>query len=259
MNKQGIKEAVLGFMVIGIVLSFMPVLRCLTPIMVGAIIGTVGDIILKKMWCIEDEKWSSPASWGWLFFTCFSMLVVCFLVLLVDMDEIPTYSLIIATITYFLISFLILFKKHNKVKNKVSKNTSSSNCVISEYCDEIDPTDVFLIDGMDGHEFEYFCADILEKNGFTNVSVTRGSGDQGVDVLATKDGIKYAIQCKNYESSLGNTPIQEVNAGKMFYRCHVGVVMTNSRFTPGAKALAEVTGTLLWDRTDLQNMMNVKK
>lgn len=124
---------------------------------------------------------------------------------------------------------------------------------------EIDLTDISSIDGMDGHEFEYFCADILEKNGFTNVSVTRGSGDQGVDVLATKDGIKYAIQCKNYESALGNTPIQEVNAGKILYKCHVGVVMTNSRFTPGARELAEATGTLLWDRTDLQNMMKVLK
>jgi hypothetical protein len=128
-----------------------------------------------------------------------------------------------------------------------------------DYDENIDPTDVSSIDGMDGYEFEYFCADILEKNGFINVSVTRGSGDQGVDVLATKDGIKYAIQCKNYASSLGNTPIQEVNAGKVFYKCHVGVVMTNSCFTPGARALAEATGTLLWDRTELQNMMKVLK
>jgi hypothetical protein len=75
------------------------------------------------------------------------------------------------------------------------------NYTSNDYDDdeEIAPTDISYIDGMEGHEFEYFCADILEKNGFTNVSVTRGSGDQGVDVLATKDGIKYAIQCKNYE------------------------------------------------------------
>lgn len=112
------------------------------------------------------------------------------------------------------------------------------------------------IDGMDGHEFEYFCADLLRDNGFAEVRVTKGSGDQGVDVLATKDGIKYAIQCKNYASALGNTPVQEVNAGKTFYNCHVGVVMTNSTFTVGAKDLARVTGVLLWDRTVLQKMMS---
>ena len=121
--------------------------------------------------------------------------------------------------------------------------------------DEFDPDDISSIDGMEGHDFEYFCADLLRRNGFSDVSVTKGSGDQGVDVLATKGGIKYAIQCKNYASALGNTPVQEVNAGKTFYNCHVGVVMTNSTFTPGAKTLAQATGVLLWDRAALQKMM----
>ena len=37
---------------------------------------------------------------------------------------------------------------------------------------------------MDGHEFEYFCGDLLKKNEFSNVEVTRGSGDQGIDIIA---------------------------------------------------------------------------
>ena len=104
------------------------------------------------------------------------------------------------------------------------------------------------IDLMEGHAFEQWCAEALRNSGFVDVEVTPGSGDQGVDVLARKDGIKYAIQCKCYSSNLGNTPIQEVNAGKFFYHCHVGAVMTNQYFTPKARELAEATGTLLWDR-----------
>ena len=95
---------------------------------------------------------------------------------------------------------------------------------------------------MEGHQFEYFCAELLLKSGFDSALVTPGSGDQGVDILATKDGIKYAIQCKNYATPLSNTAIQEVNAGKTFYSCHVGAVMTNSTFTPSAKSLANATG-----------------
>lgn len=136
--------------------------------------------------------------------------------------------------------------------------TDEYDCVDCEDYDEFDADDISSIDGMDGHDFEYFCADLLQKNGFLKVSVTKGSGDQGVDILATKGGIKYAIQCKNYMSVLGNTPIQEVNAGKMFYNCHVGVVMTNSTFTSGAKTLAEATGVLLWDRKELQKLMDNK-
>jgi restriction system protein len=112
---------------------------------------------------------------------------------------------------------------------------------------------------MEGHEFEYFCAELLERCGFEAVTVTRGSGDQGVDILAFKEDIKYAIQCKNYSTPLGNKPIQEVNAGKLFYHCHVGVVMTNSSFTPGAKEIAEATGVLLWDRVTMQEMLDNAK
>lgn len=112
------------------------------------------------------------------------------------------------------------------------------------------------VDCMEGHAFEYWCADLVEKNGFINVSVTQGSGDQGVDVLAEKDGVKYAIQCKCYSSDLGNSPIQQVNAGKTIYHCHLGIVMTNRNFTTGAKKAAEATGVLLWDRNKLVELIN---
>lgn len=111
---------------------------------------------------------------------------------------------------------------------------------------------LLTIDLMDGHDFEYWCADLLRKIGFTNVEVTPGSNDQGVDILAHKDGVKYAIQCKRYSHDLGNTPVQEVHAGKSMYNCHVGVVMTNQHFTKGAKDLAQATGVLLWDREWIQ-------
>ena len=67
----------------------------------------------------------------------------------------------------------------------------------NDYCDDVfDYNDISSIDGMEGHDFEYFCADLLRLNGFIEVNVTKGSGDQGVDILAVKDGIKYAVQCK---------------------------------------------------------------
>lgn len=116
------------------------------------------------------------------------------------------------------------------------------------------------IDTMEGHDFEHWCAELLQRNGFYKVEVTPGSGDHGVDILAEKDSIRYAIQCKCYSSNLGNTPIQEVYAGKEMYRCHVGAVITNRYFTGGGAALAKATGVLLWDRDwiarTLKNMMD---
>ena len=118
------------------------------------------------------------------------------------------------------------------------------------------PNPMGKVDHMDGHHFEKYCATVLKKNGFVNVSVTPGSGDHGVDVIAEKEGVRYAVQCKCYSSALGNTPVQEVCAGKSMYNCHVGVVMTNNYFTAGAKQLAEKNGILLWDRDKLQQMID---
>lgn len=116
-------------------------------------------------------------------------------------------------------------------------------------------TDTKGIDDLSGDEFEYVCAQILKNHGFTRINLTPKSGDQGADILAEKDGVKFAFQCKCYSSNLDNTPVQEIFAGKCYYNCHVGVVITNSYFTSGAKDLAKSTGILLWDRDRLMEMM----
>lgn len=108
------------------------------------------------------------------------------------------------------------------------------------------PIDNF--DDLNGWEFESFCAKVLGENGYKNVQVTRGSGDQGVDILAERDGIKYAVQCKNYSQPVGNKAVQEIYSGMNFYKCHVGIVMTNNYFTQSAKELAKEEGIVLWDR-----------
>ena len=111
-------------------------------------------------------------------------------------------------------------------------------------------------DNMDGHTFEHYCAEILSKNGFEDVKVTPGSGDQGIDVLARKDGIFYGIQCKCYSTDIGNKAVQEAYAGKTFYGCHVSVVLTNRHFTKSAKELADSNHVLLWDREELEHLIS---
>ena len=64
-------------------------------------------------------------------------------------------------------------------------------------------------DHMDGFDFEYYCADLLVADGFIDVQVTRSSGDYGVDILAEKDGVTYAIQCKRYSGLVGVKAVQE--------------------------------------------------
>lgn len=112
------------------------------------------------------------------------------------------------------------------------------------------------IDNMEGHDFEYFCADILRQNGFVKVEVTQGSGDHGIDILAEKDSISYAIQCKCYSSSIGNSAVQQAHTGKSIYHKDIAVVLTNQYFTSQAIDEANILGVKLWDRDKLFSLIN---
>lgn len=114
-------------------------------------------------------------------------------------------------------------------------------------------TDAF--EDMDGHDFEYFCADLLEQRGFVEVEVTRGSGDYGIDILAEKDGVTYAVQCKRYTAPVGVKAIQEAYAGRDYYDRMVGAVMTNQYFTAPAVEAAKKLKILLWDGGYVESMM----
>ena len=111
------------------------------------------------------------------------------------------------------------------------------------------------LDEMEGHDFEYYCAEILKYHGFVDVEVTRGSGDYGIDILAEKDGVTYAIQCKRYSAPVGVKAVQEAYAGRDYYDRMVGCVLTNQYFTQPAVEAAKKLKILLWDRGYLESMM----
>ena len=94
----------------------------------------------------------------------------------------------------------------------------------------------------------------MSKEGFSNIQFTPASGDQGVDIIATGNGERYAIQCKRYNRSLSNKPVQEVFAGKVIYGCSKALVITNAYFTKGAREAASATGVILWDRDTLRSL-----
>jgi restriction system protein len=135
-----------------------------------------------------------------------------------------------------------------KVQKKIKQPTAQATQTIAQPMNTPLAPRPQHFDDMDGHEFERFCAKVLLANGFQRADVTRGSGDFGVDILAEKDGITYAIQCKRYSSNIGNTAVQEIYSGRDFHKRHIGAVMTNQFFTRAAKETAERTGVVLWDR-----------
>ncbi|WP_233637861.1 restriction endonuclease [Carnobacterium maltaromaticum] len=90
------------------------------------------------------------------------------------------------------------------------------------------------IDLMSGQDFEYCFANILRKSDHKKVKVTQYQGDQGIDILASKDRRNIGYQCKRYKKNVGNKAVQEAHAGKSYYGLAEVYVVTNSYFTKSA-------------------------
>lgn len=146
----------------------------------------------------------------------------------------------------------VIKKEREEEQNKIC---NFSHVVESSVPAAIVENTIKDFDSMTGTEFEIFCANLLKRNGYINVSGTKASGDQGIDILAQKDGVRYGIQCKCFSGNVGNSAVQEAYAGKTFYNCHVAVVLTNRQFTESAVELANKNGVLLWSRGKLLELM----
>jgi restriction system protein len=71
-------------------------------------------------------------------------------------------------------------------------------------------------------------------------------------LIAKRNGKTILIQAKRYQSAVGNKAVQEVIGAVAYYRGDEGWVVTNSSFTPSAKALAQRSKIKLVDGEKLR-------
>ena len=106
---------------------------------------------------------------------------------------------------------------------------------------------------MTGVDYEGHCADLLQKAGW-DVRPTVASGDQGVDLIAEKQGLRVALQCKRYSQPVGNKAVQEAHAGKGFAGAAHAVVVSNATYTRAAQDLARALGVVLMHHEELAGL-----
>jgi hypothetical protein len=111
------------------------------------------------------------------------------------------------------------------------------------------------IDSMNGIEFEHYLQQLLTHQGFS-VHITQASGDLGVDLIASRNGEKIAIQAKRYNTKVSRRAISDAVAGMHHYGCNKAMVITNNYFSPGAVMLAGSTRCILVDRDTLAKWVN---
>jgi restriction system protein len=110
------------------------------------------------------------------------------------------------------------------------------------------------IDTMTGIEFEEYFAAVLRGLGY-EVATTKTTGDFGVDLVATRDGTRTAVQCKRKQGgAVGAAAVQQVVAGAPMHDCSATMVVTNNLFTRAAQQLAVVHDCELVDRRRLRQL-----
>lgn len=113
-----------------------------------------------------------------------------------------------------------------------------------------EPKAVEFTSNMSPYDYEKYVAYKLSQQGFTDIEVTKASGDFGADVIARdKGGHKMCFQCKMFRPGhkVGVRAVQEVSSARTYYGCTRSAVVTTSVFTNQARELAKKAGVELYE------------
>lgn len=90
-------------------------------------------------------------------------------------------------------------------------------------------------------EYEHIVAEHFEAKGY-KTTVSQYSNDYGVDVFATKDKEKIAIQAKMFGGStrpINRQMVMELHGAKDYFDCHKAIIATNGRIIDNALEVAK--------------------
>ena len=104
-----------------------------------------------------------------------------------------------------------------------------------------------------GIKFENHCMEILKQYGW-EVKETPKTGDQGVDLIASINDLRICIQCKDHEKAIGNKAVQEISAGKLFWKGTHAILVSKSGFTKSAQQLAKSNKVKLINEFQLKDL-----
>ena len=104
-----------------------------------------------------------------------------------------------------------------------------------------------------GFKFENHCKEILKQHGW-KVKETPNTGDQGVDLIASINDVRICIQCKDHEKAIGNKAVQEISAGKLFWKGTHAILVSKSGFTKSAQQLARSNKVRLINECQLKDL-----
>jgi Holliday junction resolvase-like predicted endonuclease len=112
------------------------------------------------------------------------------------------------------------------------------------------------IKAMTWQAFERHVADLLRRDGCTQVVVRQARSDRGIDITAcTADGRTVAVQCKNRDSrsSVPSADMQKfAGAARTINPAEVALFVATSHFSREAQAIADLSGIITVNRDELE-------
>lgn len=109
---------------------------------------------------------------------------------------------------------------------------------------DISLKDIEYIDTLSGFEFEDYLEELFISFGYSAKELPY-SNDYGADLIISKGFNEIVIQAKNYTGNVGNKAVQEVIAANSYYKCDIGMVITNAYYTQNAIKTAEASEIIL--------------
>lgn len=142
-------------------------------------------------------------------------------------------------------------------KNGSSKNSDSDSLIEQKSWRE-QITDILL--NMSPYAFEKLAQRLLRECGFSDVEVTKKTGDGGIDGTGKLriNGIfsfNVAFQCKRYKGAVGAPEIRDFR-GSLSTNIEKGVLITTGSFTRAALEEASSEGKRLIDLMDGEDLIN---
>lgn len=136
----------------------------------------------------------------------------------------------------------------------LDRSTGKEQLYLKQYTPPAEDAGKISLYNMDPYDFERLIAEYFVKRGYVKAETIGGSGDRGVDVLATNiSGNFEFIQCKRYRkgSNIGSTPIQRVDSMRISRGAVKAWVFTTSDFTSEGVDEARITGVNLVNGEEL--------
>lgn len=116
------------------------------------------------------------------------------------------------------------------------------------------------LDGMSWQDFELLVGESFRQRGYKVRELGGAGPDGGVDLVLTKDGETYLVQCKQWKAlKVGVEIVREIFGVMTAHGATGSYVVTSGRFTEPAKAFAKGRNIFLLDGPALMTLLEQGK